>query len=89
MEVVLRHLLPRGDRLGPRLGFSQKIDVLAAAWQGEGETIDNVCATLGGALITQAVVEEIGKVFAEVVHGIKSLFDAFQAKAQAKAIAND
>ena len=46
MEVVLRHLLPRGDRLGSRLGFSQKIDVLAAAWQGDAEMIDKVCRVL-------------------------------------------
>jgi len=140
MEIVLRHLLPRGDRLGPRLGFSQKIDVLAAAWEGDGEMIDmvcrvlvrfndlrnavahgdarefkkaydklmqanlsiggvpevdqplvfvasNVCAALGGAPTMQAVVEEIGKALAEVIHGIKALFETFQAKA--KAIAHD
>lgn len=46
MDVALKHLLPRGDRLGNRLGFPQKIDVLAAAWTKDPDVCDRLCAVL-------------------------------------------
>lgn len=45
LDMVLSALLPRGEKLS-RLSFGHKISVLNAAWQGEHEAAEILCAAL-------------------------------------------